>query len=355
MLKSSDPIRVLVVDDSAVVRGFLGRVIDAEPDMCVVGTAGHGRAALEVLRRKPVDVVLLDVEMPEMDGLTALPLILQAHPTLRVIMVSAFTVEGGVTTLRALRLGAADFVAKPTTLAPGPGIQAIGPELVAKIRALVRPPAPLPGTVPAAARSARSQGATAPQRAAVVGIAASTGGPVALVRLLAGLGPGFAPPVLVVQHMPPVFTRSLAETLERSAGGRCHEARDGERILPFHRYVAPGDHHMIVESTAAGPVIRLTQAPPENFCRPSADPLFHSLATLYGPAALAVVLTGMGSDGVRGVGEIARAGGRVLVQDRESSVVWGMPGSVLEAGVPATMLPLDDIAPRIRHLSSTAP
>jgi two-component system, chemotaxis family, protein-glutamate methylesterase/glutaminase len=368
MALAAAPLQVMIVDDSAVIRGLLSRIVDAEPDMRVVASAGNGAAALEILRRRHVDVVILDIEMPEMDGLTALPHIVAGSPDVRVIMSSSLTQRGAEITLRALALGAADYVAKPTTLQAGQGMRAIAAELVTKIRALGGRSTPRQPAVPPRAGALlespaasppvrpwtgtppppRPRGIQAPVRA--LAIAASTGGPNALSSMLARLPRGFPLPILIVQHMPPIFTRLLADSLARATGRPCAEAVDGEPIRAGHAYVAPGDHHMIAAYRHGSVVLRLNTDPPENFCRPSADPLLRSLADLYGPSLLVLVLTGMGSDGLQGCRAVVEAGGRVLAQDQETSVVWGMPGAVAEAGLAAAVLPLDRIAAHVDML-----
>lgn len=358
-MTEESPIRVMVVDDSTVIRGVLGRIVDAQPDMHVVASAPNGRLALDLLRHREADVVLLDVEMPEMDGLAALPRILAEHPRVRVMMASSLTQKGAQVTLNALSLGAADFIAKPSSRG-ALGLDAVAAELVQKIRGLVRrplrtaagarPPAPPSPVAPLAP----APGTHRPEAPRIVAIASSTGGPNALSVVLRGLPADFAPPVLVTQHMPPAFTAALADRLARETGRPCREAAQGERVLPGRIYVAPGEHHMTVMTREREPVIRLDQGPPENHCRPAADPMLRSVAAVYGPAALAVVLTGMGEDGRRGCGEIRARGGRVVAQDEPTSVVWGMPGAVVNAGLADAVLPLDRIALHIQTLSTAA-
>ena len=357
------PIRVLVVDDSTVIRGFLSRIVDAEPDMRVVATAFNGRVALDVLDRREVDVVLLDIEMPEMTGLEALPSILEKRPGVKVIMASSLTEKGAEVTIRALSLGAADYVTKPSARSSA-GLEPVARELVAKIRALaghpshaLRPHAP-PTQEPARPRLVETT--TAPSGSPVhrasgvvpriIGVASSTGGPNALVRVFSDLPRDFRLPIVVAQHMPPVFTTMLAERLARAANRPAHEATDGMRVEDGHIYVAPGDHHMTVATAEGRTVLHLNQEPQENFCRPSADPLFRSMARVFGPAQWAVVLTGMGHDGLAGVRAIAEVGGRVIAQDRDSCVVWGMPRAVTEAGLAHDVLALDRIG---AHLGSS--
>jgi two-component system chemotaxis response regulator CheB len=376
-------IRVLIVDDSVVVRGSLGRIIDAEPDMRVVTTAVNGQDAVDALRHTEADVVLLDVEMPVMDGLTALPLILRQAPSVQVLMSSALTHDGAAVTMRALALGAVDFIHKPQAKDGVHALRALAEQLVAKVRAVgtrntrntkspmgargagaamgpvaVRNGAMTPAVVSLPVNGAGDPGLTAHPLVAgaesttprIVGIAASTGGPNALAALAAALPVDFPLPIVVTQHMPPIFTHMLAQRLSREGALACDEARDGEALVAGRIYVAPGDFHLVTATAQGTPVIRLAQGEMENHCRPSADPMFRSLAQSYGAGAVAVMLTGMGEDGRRGCEAVAAAGGRVIVQDEASSVVWGMPGSVVNAGIPCTILPLDAIVSHITAL-----
>jgi two-component system chemotaxis response regulator CheB len=346
----------MIVDDSTVIRGLLGRIVEAEQDMEIAASAPNGRSALDLLRHRAVDVVLLDIEMPEMDGLSALPLILEEHPELPVIMTSSLTQRGAEVTMRALALGAADYVPKPSALSAVSGMAAIAKDLVSKIRALgragqVRANAPV-GAAPKRAASHPSALVAhgSDEGVRIVAIASSTGGPNALAEVLTGLPSDFSLPIVIAQHMPPIFTAALADRLQRESGRPCSEGRSGESILDGHVYVAPGDHHMTVMTAERQPVIRLDQGPPVNYCRPAADPLFRSVAAIYGPCALALVLTGMGEDGLRGSREIVERGGRVVVQDQATSVVWGMPGAVCNAGLATAVVAVGKIAAHMDHL-----
>lgn len=355
---------MLVVDDSVVVRGILGRAVDAEPDMRVVTTATNGRDALDALRQQRVDIVLLDMEMPVMDGMTALPLIVAQHPSVRVIVTTAANQHSATITMRALARGAVDFVHKPSTRTGGVGgVETAAAEIVARIRAIAsgagRAPAPgegsrQSGNPPAAGalsepRDSADESVPAPQ---VLAIAASTGGPNALAAIISALPGDFPLPVLVTQHMPPVFTTMFAQRLAREGRLPCEEARDGDVLRGGQVYVAPGDRHLLVRPVGAlrVPTIRITDDPPENHCRPAADPMFRSVAQAFGSGSLAIVLTGMGDDGRQGCAAIADAGGRVVVQDEATSVVWGMPGSVVAAGIPCRILPLPAIAAHVTAL-----
>ena len=346
-------IRVMVVDDSAVVRGLINRHLSSEAGIDVVASAANGEMALAELSRREVDVVVLDIEMPVMDGLTALKEIVVRHPGVRVVMASTLTRRNAEISMKALHLGASDYVAKPESgLA---GAEQFRHELAAKVRALaarrpmsnasahVRPP-PIVATAPAAAQPPRV-------RPGVILIGSSTGGPPALLKLFAALRGAVEQPILLTQHMPATFTALLAEQLERSGERPCAEATDGERIRPGHCYVAPGGWHMTVARDGAMPVLRLNQDPPENYCRPAVDPLFRTAAQVFGSGALGVILTGMGSDGAQGCEALARAGGHFIVQDEASSVVWGMPGAAAATGLAGGVLPLDQIGPWLRRIS----
>jgi two-component system chemotaxis response regulator CheB len=350
--KPSEPkIRVLLVDDSTVVRGTLRRILEREPDIDVVGSAENGRVAVSTLGSHPADVVLLDIEMPEMDGITALPLLLRACPGVKVVMASTLTMRGAKVTLEALSLGAADYIAKPTTLRQGSGIDTIAEDVIRKVRALGGKGGAVLHEAPPATRGPVHPSVVVPR---VLAIGSSTGGPAALSAVLRGLPPQFTLPILVTQHMPPTFTAMLAEHLGKDGRRPSQQARDGQPVLAGQIYVAPGDYHMVVEGGRGSGVLRLNQLPPENFCRPAVDPLFRSVAAAYGPATLAVVLTGMGEDGRRGGEAVVDAGGTVVAQDEATSVVWGMPGAVVRAGLAAAVLPLGEIAKHVAHLAKVA-
>jgi two-component system, chemotaxis family, protein-glutamate methylesterase/glutaminase len=358
------PLRVMIVDDAVVVRGLVSRWLEEE-GFQVVASLRTGRDAVNQIERANPDVVVLDVEMPELDGISALPLLLEKKRDLVVIMASTVTRRNAEVSLRALALGAADYVPKPETnrgITTSPEFRR---ELIEKIRHLGgrrrgrgSPPARVAlrpaGT--AAERAAagpaaiklRPFSALVP-RALLIG--SSTGGPQALNAVISRIGPIVdAVPVLITQHMPPMFTTILAEHLARSAERPAREAADGEPIRAGTIYVAPGGRHMRVAQHNGAAVIALDDGPLVNFCRPAVDPLFASAARLYGCGALAVILTGMGTDGALGAGDIAAAGGSVIAQDEATSVVWGMPGSAAHAGVCSAVLPLDEIAPRLLRI-----
>jgi two-component system chemotaxis response regulator CheB len=352
-------VRVMVVDDSVVIRKILTDVLTEDPDLEVVGTASNGVIALRKLPLLKPDLVTLDLEMPEMGGLETLKNIRLTHPRLPVIIFSSLTQRGASATLDALSLGASDYVTKPANVGSVLlGIQAIREQLIPKVRALTRldrrPTAvqiapsdsgsgivvPRPVVTPAAPR----RQLTGTERVDAVVIGSSTGGPNALAAIWAGLSSSLGVPILLVQHMPLPFTTLLAERLDRLSTIHTVEAADDTPVISGTCALAPGGRHMVVERTRHGDRIRLNDAPPENSCRPSVDPLFASAARIYGAGLLAVVLTGMGSDGTIGAAAVRAAGGQVIVQDESSSVVWGMPGSVVAAGLADSVLPLDRIA-----------
>ncbi len=352
---AEERVRALVCDDSAVVRGLLVRLLEGEGSVEVVGTASNGRDALAAQARLRPDVIVLDIEMPVMDGLAALPELVKADPAVQVVIASTLTTRGAEVTLRALRLGAADYVPKPTTIGAIAGGETFRRDLVEKIKALGaaarrrRDPQKI-DSIAAPARPARPMAASL-QPPAIVAIGASTGGPQALFRIMRDLGAGFPLPILITQHMPATFLPILAEHITRLGGVPCHEAREGERIEAGKAYLAPGDRHLLVAGDASAPRVSLSAAPPENFCRPAVDPMFRSAAAVFGGRILAVVLTGMGHDGLAGARQIVQKGGVVLAQDEATSVVWGMPGSIVQADLASAVLPIDQMAQRIVSLS----
>ena len=364
-------LRVLIVDDTIVYRRILADVVEAMDGVFLVGTAPHGRLALAKLEQTPADLVLLDVEMPEMNGLEALREIRARHPGTSVVMVSGVNLSAAETTLRCLELGALDFLRKPEGADP----EASRNELKDKLRPLLRhaqtrinlrggadragtagaPAAqPLPApALPAAPPPPRAgRAAPVPGRIDVVGIGVSTGGPNALAELIPRLPADFPVPILLVQHMPPVFTASLAEHLDQKAKVSVREAREGEPVVPGCVFIAPGGKHMVVRRLPEGdaPIIGLNENPPENSCRPSVDVLFRSLAAQYDGNMLAVVMTGMGNDGCEGVRAMKRRGCRCLTQSEATCIVYGMPLAVDEAGLSDEQVPLDRLADRITHL-----
>jgi two-component system, chemotaxis family, protein-glutamate methylesterase/glutaminase len=350
--------RVLVADDSVVARGLIARWL-SESGMEVVGTVSNGRSAIEALDRVDPEIVLLDLDMPELDGVSALPRLLEKRPSLAVVVVSTLSQRNAEISLRCLKLGAVDYLPKPQTNREVTTSMSFRQELISKVEALAQESrrggreAPIPdaGGRPAVSFVPTRAGSPAiVPRCLMVG--ASTGGPKAIGQVLSDLGAALrAVPILVVQHMPPIFTAVFAEHLSAQIGMQAREAEDGEALVPGRVYVAPGGRHMgLARDGAERPVIRLDDSPPVNFCRPALDVLFRDAAAVFGASALAVVLTGMGSDGLHGARALVQAGAGVIAQDEATSTVWGMPGQVARAGLAREVLPLEGIAGAIKLL-----
>lgn len=351
-------IRVLIVDDSAVIRRQLTELLTSDPQIVVAGTAGTGHLALQKIPELKPDLVTLDVEMPGIDGIQTLVEIRKLNPRLPVIMFSTLTGPGAAATVEALARGASDYACKPSHAGSLENARAqVRQELIPKIKALcAERSAPHPGPPPVIAppRSATS-------RIDLVAIATSTGGPNALGEVVPKLPPDFPVPIVIVQHMPAMFTKLLSARLNTLSELKVEEAREGEKLEKGQVWIAPGDYHMIVNRKGNDCVLGLNQDAPENSCRPAADVLFRSVAHALGQKALAVVLTGMGADATRGCTAIRKAGGAVIVQDEASAVVWGMPGSVVAANLADGICPLsgivDEIVRRVsfhRSLASAA-
>jgi two-component system, chemotaxis family, protein-glutamate methylesterase/glutaminase len=389
-------IKVMIVDDSVVIRGLIGRWVNDDSALTLVGAHRNGRLAVEDVVKSRPDIIVLDIEMPDMDGLTALPLLLKAHPSVRVIMASTLTRRNAEISLRALSLGAADYVPKPETNSQITTSKDFRTELLNKIKALggqqssmfggaqfrasrATQPRGRSGEFGASAQQSRQSlaargGANAAHSSnatAVAGttpdgislrkfssarprallIGSSTGGPQALEKLLHEIGPQMrSVPIIITQHMPVTFTAILADHLGRASGLPAAEGQDGEIIKNGHIYVAPGGKHMELVKLAGQAAIRLSDGPPVNFCKPAVDPLFQTAAQVYGSAVLALVLTGMGHDGAEGARHIVDAGGSVIAQDEATSVVWGMPGATAQAGVCAAVTPLPQIGSKVTRL-----
>ncbi|CAK0746953.1 Protein-glutamate methylesterase/protein-glutamine glutaminase [Azospirillaceae bacterium] len=384
---SQDHYRVMAVDDSAVIRGLLTRALEGDAEIRVVSSVGDGQMAINSLQRNEVDVIVLDIEMPVMDGLTAIPKLLAILPSVKIIMASTLTLKNADVSLRALSLGAADYIPKPTSTREISGAENFRLELVSKVKALglsarrgIRPrvdvrskvitppnvPIPLPPSrrpgMPSLSGSSLSRlrgdastvalrPFTNPIRPDIIAIGSSTGGPQALFEVLSHLKDGVTQPIIITQHMPATFTTILAEHISRQCGINCAEAKDGDAVVENRTFVAPGDYHMILANRGGGVVVTLTKDPPENFCRPAVDPMMRSMVKIYGRKILAVILTGMGQDGLKGCQDVVQAGGIVIGQDEPSSVVWGMPGAVATAGLCSAVLPLKEIGPYIRKLA----
>ncbi len=361
-------IRVLIVDDSVTVRQLVVDALSIDPDIQVVGTAPNGALALSMLTRTKPDCIVLDIDMPVMDGLEFLTRLRPEYPRLPVIVFSTLTTHGAETTLQAMWNGASDYVAKPQAGDYEGALKQTRADLVHRIKAFARPCriAPPASAVPPSARGAAEPAAaerklratpTAPiVRASIVAIGASTGGPRALVDILSALPGDLEAPVLVVQHMPPLFTRHFADGLAAQCDLVVREAEHGVILEPGTVWIAPGDHHLTVLRDGAVVRLWLDQDAHENACRPSVDPMLRSVARVYGAGALAVILTGMGSDGLTGCRAIRETHGQVVAQDEATSVVWGMPGSVVRAELAHAVLPVEamasEIVQRVRRADS---
>jgi two-component system chemotaxis response regulator CheB len=393
---ADDRVNVMVVDDALVIRGMLTRILEAEPDLHVTASVGDGKRAIDALDRYDIDVVVLDIEMPVMDGLEALPQLIRKAPGIQVLMASTLTRRNAEISMKALELGAADYVPKPTSSGELNSADDFKRDIVDKVRAL--------GPAGKRARLRRAGGGTtgstvtsgrggfraaakarhaashsspaATKRSGTVGLAAvhnrhsdednislrpgkifkpeviaigsSTGGPQALFKMLRDIGGSIPQPILITQHMPPTFTTILAEHISKSSGLPAAEGIDGEVIEGGRVYIAPGGFHMLVEARDGVKRIKLSDGPPENFCKPAADPMLRSIASAYGGKILGLILTGMGVDGEKGSAAIVKAGGQIIAQDKQSSVVWGMPGAVSMAGLCTAVIPLDEIGGFVR-------
>lgn len=337
-------VRVLIADRSAIVRGFMRRWIEDDQRIELVKTCGEsGEAIVETGRLHP-DVIILDADMPGMDGLSTLPHLRKAAPHARIVIASVLSPVGAAAAMKALGAGACDFIAKPEASAVG-SVETYRRELIEKIIALGEHH-PL---LPQSGISLRRRPQTCCPGSLLV-IAAATGGPAALQAFLTPIARRIEAPILIVQHMPAKLTPAFAEKLEQATGKHCREARDGDTLAPGAMLLAPGDHHLRVARCPAGRMVHIDKGAPVHFCRPAADPLFESAAGAFGPRVVGVVLTGIGRDGCDGSAKIVAAGGRVIVQDEATSVVWGMPGQVANAGLCSAVLPLPDIAGKILRL-----
>lgn len=401
------PYKVMLVDDSAVIRGLFKRWIEEDPAIQVVSSASNGVMAIKQLTPE-VEVVVMDVEMPEMDGITALPKMLEKNRDLKVIMASTLTRRNADISMKAMQMGASDYVPKPTSTHELHSAVDFRQEVISRIKALgatlrqkrgqALPPAGAsvtaarptglasssPHVLPNSAGFGGSiagtgrTGSTPPPisdsqlvaraihgknkdvtfrppskvRPEILAIGSSTGGPQALFKVFEHLKTSVSVPIVITQHMPPTFTSILAEHLTRVSGGKANEGQNGEPLLPGRIYVAPGDHHMVIAEEGGKKVIKLNQDPPENFCRPAVDPMFRSVAKTFGSKSLCVVLTGMGQDGLNGGRAIADVGGTLIAQDEATSVVWGMPGACAMGGVCSALYPIDQVGPAIAKLLS---
>lgn len=343
---ASSPIRIVVADDSAAIRWTMRRLLESEPDFLVVAAVDNGARAVEETQRLRPDVLILDIEMPVMGGLEAMGRLASARSGTAVIVSSTLTRRNAEISLRALELGAADCFAKPGAMGGEADVETYARLLKARIRELaLRRRARAPHAADIETASWPPAGSARPH---VVAIGASTGGPQALLKLLPEIA-SVGVPILVTQHMPPMFTAVLAEHLARACNVPCSEARDRAEVTPGI-HVAPGGRHMLVAGNNGHAHFAITEDPPENFCRPAVDPMLRSVVAAYGPRTLAIILTGMGSDGLEGCRRVAAAGGTVLAQDEATSVVWGMPRAVAAAGICSAVLPLPRLGAAVRAM-----
>ncbi|MDD3370240.1 MAG: chemotaxis response regulator protein-glutamate methylesterase [Alphaproteobacteria bacterium] len=356
----AEDVNVMIVDDSLVIRGFIARSLENEKGFKIVATASNGQLAVDMLKRKQADVIILDIEMPVMDGMTAIPKLKEIDPDVQIVMASTLTQRNAEISLKALSLGATDYLAKPSAremAMPGDFHR----NLKEKVRALgllAHKRRRLSGAGRAHAVAAvaekkyiamRSPPTVTPD---IIAIGSSTGGPEALFQVIKTMGKGLKQPVVITQHMPPSFTTILADHIGRQCGVTCVEAKEGDILKQGQYYIAPGDFHMLFVRGDSGVRVRLTQDPPENYCRPAVDPMLRSLAGIYGGRILVVILTGMGQDGTKGAETIVKLGGAVVAQDESTSVVWGMPGSVANAGLCFAISPLANIGAIVRSAAS---
>lgn len=345
----SNAIRVLVVDDAIVVRRVVSEALESDPEIAVVGTASDGKIALSKIAELKPDVLILDIEMPVCDGFEVLRELRRMRSRLWIVMFSSLTQRGAEQTIEALSLGAHDYISKPTSTSAHTGfragIQDVARHLIPKIKQFksIRPGIALAETQKAKPKPYLGQIKTL-QPPEVIAIGISTGGPEALAKLLPKLPKSFPLPILIVQHMPPFFTKLLAERLNSDAHIDVKEGEEGMPIRPGVAYIAPGGSHLYVHQQAGKISLALNQDPPENSCRPSADVLFRSVAELYGNRALGIIMTGMGRDGLKGLRMLKEKGGSVIAQDQATSVIWGMPAAVVNEGLAECVLPLDQIA-----------
>lgn len=370
-LVSSGPIKVMMVDDSAIIRGLYRRLLNQDSEVEVVNDAGNGQQAVDRLAAQHVDVIILDIEMPIMDGLTAIPKLLEVQPSVMIVMASTLTAGNAEISLRAMEAGAADYIQKPTTNTELSTGQDFRSELLQKVKTLgvvgrkkavsSKMRAPAPAVVPSSPASApwsipvksdvtlRKPGNARPK---LIAVGSSTGGPQALRRFFESLSPDVGLPVVVTQHMPPTFTTILAEHIAKGTDWECREGAQGDIPKPGLALIAPGGFHMTIDDVGGTPTVHLNQDPPESFCRPAVDPMFRSIMKTYGGAVLCVILTGMGNDGLKGSQGIVDAGGTIFAQDEETSVVWGMPGAVAGAGICSLIAPLDELPDQITRFVS---
>lgn len=371
---STPKARVMVVDDSVVIRGLVSRWLNGEPDIEVVASHRHGLLAVNDIAKSRPDVVVLDIEMPEMDGMEALPLLLKNCPGVKILMSSTLTSRNATISLKAMQLGASDYIPKPDNNSGVTTSTEFRSELIAKVKALAgvdvtgasrKRADQIPGTTTTATDKVLTRHSPPGDNSGKIGlkpfsrivpkilaIGSSTGGPPALFEFFKELSPCLdSIPVVVTQHMPATFTAILAEHISRLTERECREAVDGEKLVPGIIYIAPGGKHLIVRDKDT-PTVKLSDGPRVNFCKPAVDPMFDSVAEVYGGKALGVVFTGMGVDGAAGSVTMSQAGASIIAQDKETSVVWGMPGATAHTGVCSAVIPLSEMAAKVKSVLS---
>jgi two-component system chemotaxis response regulator CheB len=351
-------VRVIIVDDSLVIRGFITRALDSDPEFKVVGSASNGLLALDLLKRTPADVIILDIEMPIMDGLTAIPKLKEIDPAVQIVMASTLTQKNAEISIKALSLGATDYLPKPSARE-----MAVPGEFQRNLREKVRtlgaiawkknvrqvPQKETAGFVAPPVEKRKLSLRPIPLfKPEIIAIGSSTGGPQALFEVIKSIGSRMTQPIVITQHMPPSFTTILADHITKQCNVTCTEAKEGDILRPGNFYIAPGDFHMLI---GKGGIVHLVKDPPENYCRPSVDPMLRSLVGVYGSRILVVILTGMGQDGTKGGEVVVNAGGAVIAQDEATSVVWGMPGSIALAGLCSIVAPLTEIGAAVRRIA----
>ncbi|HEY1755114.1 MAG TPA: chemotaxis response regulator protein-glutamate methylesterase [Bryobacteraceae bacterium] len=350
IIRRGGRIRVLVVDDSVVIRRLVTHALAEDASLEVVGSAPNGVVGLERIPQLNPDIITLDIEMPDMDGLEMLRRLRRAYKDVRVIMFSTLTQRGANSTMEALSLGADDYVTKASNVGSlDRSMESLRGDLIPKIKQFFileseQRTAPPPGAAPRPPLAPIQRTAVQPK---VVAIGVSTGGPTALAAIMPQFPLDFPLPILIVQHMPPIFTQLLAERLKAISKLKVEEAAEGAIVESGTAFIAPGNYHMRVQKNGLRTVIKLDQEPPENSCRPAVDVLFRSVEELYGAAVVSVVLTGMGYDGLRGAGILKAHGACVIAQDEATSVVWGMPGAVVGAGLADSVVPLEGVVKEI--------
>lgn len=348
-------IRVMLVDDSAVIRGLLSRALGKEDDIEIVSSVSNGQYAVDTIQKADPDIVVLDIEMPVMDGITAIPLLLEKKPGVKILMCSTLSAKGASVSIKALALGATECLVKPTSTSEIHGSENFQSELIRLVRglsgkhtAISRTTKTSPRKPAAATYALKDEKLSYSGKPSLIAIGSSTGGPQALFSVLQECK-DFDVPIVITQHMPKTFTAILAEHIAQNCGLPCHEGADNMPLERGHAYIAPGGKHMIFERREGKAYIRITDDPPENYCKPSIEPMVRSAVKLYGNKVLGVMLTGMGSDGLESFRQLADAGGLIIAQDEETSTVWGMPGAVANAGICSAVMPLQNIGPWIRN------